>query len=234
MVLCSLEEAWGTSSFNNLNNKSDNTEDSDDNRYRYDFSRDSRPLSEHNGCYRNPGKQKIIVENKKKTPVRKRYVPDHSSDEKYDDTDDHESYQNFESNDESSEGKYQPVEEDSEFENYETFNNDSNQENVYIEDEDNDMDDEFDAEENNENTSKNNKNEYYDNYQQDSEDDEGSGVNINMSLIMDKLNKLANMIEVSNKNGNNGMKDIFIFVIVGIFLIFILDLIFRIGQKMTK
>ena len=78
------------------------------------------------------------------------------------------------------------------------------------------------------------KNEYYDNYQQDSEDDEGSGVNINMSLIMDKLNKLANMIEVSNKNGNNGMKDIFIFVIVGIFLIFILDLIFRIGQKMTK
>lgn len=235
MVLCSLEEAWGPGSFNNLNNKPTVTKT--DSRYKYDFSRDSRPLSEHNGCYRVPNKHRIQVNNRGGRSKYKKEVPDHSLEDEDNEDDDMEfdnnrnkNYQNLENiyND-SSEETYQGAEEDNE---YETFSNENEDNSVFIEDEDGDVDDEFQGEET-KNRKDDDKNEYYDNYQTETEDNEG-GVTINMSLIMDKLNKVMNMVELSSKADNNGMKDIFIFIIIGIFLIFILDLIFRIGQKMSS
>ena len=228
MVLCSIEEAWGNS-FNNLEDKPQ--QKNTDNRYRYDFSRDSRPLSEHNGCYRNQNKHTLIINDKKKNRIDNR-PPSHLEEPKEDTND---SYENFENdpNDLQNDDRYLPAEEENE---YETFNNNEDRENIYLDDDDNEQDDDFQGEEENEisnNENSDNSNEYYNNYQQNSEEAE-SGMTVNMTMIMDKLNKLMGLFEQNTLSGNNGMKDIFIFVIVGIFLIFILDLIFRIGQKITK
>lgn len=234
MVLCSIEEAWGTS-FNNLEDKPPQKNIQNvDNRHRYAFSRDSRPLSEHNGCVRDQSRHTLIIDNKKN--IREPSPPEHNVNNN--DDPDSDSYENFENdpNDYQNENRFQPIEEENDFENYETFNKNEDRGNIYIDDEDNGSDDEFEGEEEN-NISKNinsdKQNEYYNNYESESEEPE-SGITNNMSIILDRLNKLMNLFEQNTQSGNNGMKDIFIFVIVGIFLIFILDLIFRIGQKITK
>lgn len=231
MVLCSIEEAWG-SNFNNLDNQPKKTRT--DNRYRYDYSRDSRPLSEHNGCYRNPSKHQITINNsqhdsRNNHQMSRSVPPSHSLE---DNNDDNEHFENNYSNlsiDES----FQPVEEDNDYESFVTSDRTDN--NVFIEDEDNDNEDNFEGEEGNEISVKNSEdnNEYYNNHNSDDEDND-SGVTVNMSLIIDKLNKLIGGFEDITKIGNSGMKDISIFIIIGIFLIFIMDLIFRIGQKLTK
>lgn len=230
MVLCSIEEAWG-SNFNNLDNQTRHVK-KDDNKYRYSFSRDSRPLSEHNGCYRNPNKHNITINNTiGNTQPDKDSPPGHSLGD-----DDDERFESFESNyDNSSDDTYQPVEEENDFENFEMIdNNESSRNNVYVEDDDNDNDDTFEGQEENEiSNDVSDKNEYYNNYQSEDEDNQ-TGVTVNMSIVLDKLNKLIGNFEDVTKMGNSGLKDIFIFVILGIFLIFIMDLIFRIGQKLTK
>ena len=70
MVLCSIEEAWG-SDFNNKPNSMPGysktyvreKQNPSRNRYRYDFSRDSAPLSEHNGTYRKQTNNHVTIPN---------------------------------------------------------------------------------------------------------------------------------------------------------------------------
>lgn len=168
MVFCSIEEAWGTN-FDNLQQEN--------NRYKYDFSRDSKTLKEHNGTNREATKQNVVI---KKI-------------DNYD-ADSEELFETFKK------------EEEEPFENKTPSNNNEKKEN------EEDDEDEFEGEE-----------EYY--------EDEYETSGEHSDIILDKLNAIMNMI---NKNDNGGFKDIIIFVIVGIFIIFVMDLIFRIGQKITK
>ena len=70
MVLCSIEEAWG-SSFNQGFNYHPGTSQSyhkknnqpSKNRYRYNFHRSSHPLPNHNGSYRDQNVYDVTLDN---------------------------------------------------------------------------------------------------------------------------------------------------------------------------
>jgi hypothetical protein len=59
-------------------------------------------------------------------------------------------------------------------------------------------------------------------------------INIDIKNLSKKISDFMNIIDKNLQSNIHGIKDIVLFIFIGIFIIFIMDLIFRIGQKLSK
>lgn len=267
MVLCSIEEAWGSDFINPPNstpgyskNYVKQKQNPSRNRYRYDFSRDSAPLNEHNGSYRVQTNNRVNIPNDSNNePIHPQVeYPPHNPRfsqqnininqqnliDKYNYEQEENNYiptsrqennqnnrqvENYNTNNkiiDNDKDSYLPIEEEDEYENFQDRNYNDNRE------------DEYDSTPNMENkfNTKIDDQDYEENdYESDNEDNSNQKtVTVNFSNLLSKVNNLLDYFEQYSKGNGNEMKDIFIFIILGIFFIFILDLIFRIGQKIKS
>ncbi len=271
MVLCSIEEAWG-SDFKNPPNSTPGysktyvkqKQNPSRNRYRYDFSRDSAPLSEHNGSYRTQTTNRVTIPNNNSNepiypliespPKHPRFsqqninINQQNLIDKYNYQQEQDNYQQEQNNyipsfrqenmnnnsqediynktiennsnnsNNNNQNTFLPNEEEDEYENFQDKNYNDVTDDEY----------EYSSDNQNNNISK----EENEDYETENEDSNNQNVvNVNFSNLLGKVNNLLDYFEQYTKGNGNEMKDIFIFIILGIFFIFILDLIFRIGQK---
>lgn len=250
MVLCSIEEAWGTD-FNTKNkNKLKHNKTYKKNMPPHpQFSRDTTPLRNHNGKNRIPLVQNM--NNKQQMQEQQNY---------YDGEEDYHSYYGEE--EENNFNNYSEAEsEDNKYENdtiddMETNDDDNNKEEYY----------DYDGNVANDNNySEYNEEEYDDTYEDDDYEEETQDqqysntsnaqtqdlgydsyrggqsngeahVTVNISHLMDKVNKLVNYFDKYYKKQRTGTEnqDVFLFIVIGIFIIFIMDLIFRIAVKVSQ
>ena len=276
MVLCSIEEAWG-SSFNQSFNYHPGTSQTyqkknnqpSKNRYRYNFHRSSEPLPNHNGSYRDqnvydvtldnnpPPEEEYHFENQTNfsnsnlTPIesnnkninnrshKKQLVKNLSGKNINDleplyDNDNDDNYENFDSQsyNENSDDEFDITKLNKHYDRKKKKKKveQDNNSDTSSDDDDDDDDDTSDNITNlntnkivNQNNINNNKSEL------------GKvKVNVNLNELNQKFNDLVKVIEKYTMTNGNDMKDIFLFIFLGIFVIFILDLIFRIGQKLKS
>lgn len=274
MVLCSIEEAWGSDFNQNFKynpgtsktyQKKNNQPSK--NRYRYSFHRSSEPLPNHNGSYRDKNVYDVTLDNN--TPSEEEYqfensnknnlslmMPHHKLNKKITDNNEHDDIIEKKKSLKKITDDFDPLYDiDNDYDqNYENFDSQSYNEN---------SDDEFDITKlrNQYNTKKNNDQDNNSTSTNDSDDDSDNEdefnnkdknqssknitnnmasdlgkvkVNFNLSDLNQKFNDLVKVIEKYTMTNGNDMKDIFLFIFLGIFVIFILDLIFRIGQKLKS
>lgn len=264
MVLCSIEEAWG-SDFNKSPNSTPGysktyvkeKQNPSRNRYKYDFSRDSAPLSEHNGSYRSQVYNRVNIPNhNNNNDNHELLIPETDNDAK----DPRFSQQNININQQNLIDKYNynqeennipqvniqknknidkfdnnyhnnnnnhnieyndnvmPNEETDEYENFETKNYNDNTDDEYELTEENSADIQDDVE-------------HLEDFTETINSEQTGNITVNMSHLLNKVNNLIDYFDQYTKGNGNELKDVFMFVIIGIFFIFIMDLIFRIGQK---
>ena len=276
MVLCSIEEAWGSDFNQNFKYnpgtsqtyKKKNNQPSK-NRYRYNFHRSSEPLPNHNGSYRDQNVFDVTLDNNK--PLEEEYQFENQSNSnnnnltpiEYDnnpnqnkiynsaqknlakktnndlvpfyDNDEDENYENFDSqsNNENSDDEFDITKLNRHYDKKKKdFDNDNNSDTSNDSDSD---DDEKDNERANKRDNDENKNQSSRNIINNSNSELGTvKVNFNLADLNQKFNDLVKVIEKYTMTNGNDMKDIFLFIFLGIFVIFILDLIFRIGQKLKS
>ena len=275
MVLCSIEEAWGSDFNQNFKYnpgtsqtyKKKNNQPSK-NRYRYNFHRSSEPLPNHNGSYRDQNVFDVTLDNNK--PLEEEYQFENQSNSnnnnltpiEYDnnpnqnkiynstqkklakktnndlvpfyDNDEDENYENFDSqsNNENSDDEFDITKLNRHYDKKKNVDDDNNSDTSNDSDSD---DDEKDNERANKRDNDENKNQSSRNIINNSNSELGTvKVNFNLADLNQKFNDLVKVIEKYTMTNGNDMKDIFLFIFLGIFVIFILDLIFRIGQKLKS
>ena len=230
MVLCSIEEAWGTD-FNNKKNKKNNNNPKYNKTYDKNmpphpqFSRDTTPLKNHNGKNRIPLVQ--TIENEQINKEQQNYYNKEASQPSYyseeeDSDDDIHNENNTNNINEPNEEYYDYLGSVTNDDNYSEYN-----EETY--DDDDDDDDEYQQQQQNET---NYNDTIHDSYRGGQNGE--AHVTVNISHLMDKVNKLVNYLEKQYKRNGNENQDVFLFIVIGIFIIFIMDLIFRIAVKVSQ
>jgi hypothetical protein len=251
MVLCSLEEAWGD---NYTSTNKQQTQQTHNKTYEKDmpphpqFSRDTRPLKKHHGKKNRVPLKKNIQMNIQQTINDEANMQEQQN--LYE-----EEYQPHSTTSEDM-NNYSEVNDEYEDENEEEETNNKQTEEYY------DYSGTLVNDDNDDNYGEFNEQEYDETYDDDNEQDEqytenqdveeeiianprydsymggqGSGeahVTVNISHLMDKVNKLISHFDKHRKRNGNENQDVFLFVVIGIFIIFIMDLIFRIAVKMTS
>ena len=258
MVLCSIEEAWG-SNFNqnfNYNPGTSQTYQKENNqpaknRYRYNFHRSSEPLKDHNGSFRNKNVYDVTINNN--SPPEEEYQFE-TSDNFYQQEENHnsKSLNNHRKKEKSSFKNHKK--DNNDLDGF--YDNDNNYENFDSQTYNDNSDDDFDISKLGRNQAQKNNMKTQDNTSSDSDSDSDTDdeeedpqsknkiitsnksndtnqvkVNFDMTDLNQRFNELVKVIEKYTLGNGNDMKDMFLFIFLGIFVIFILDLFFRIGQK---
>ena len=253
MALCSLEEAWGADFKTNNQNKStpkynQTYKRNNAQRKKNKYSRDVIPLENHNGVNRVPLRKNVhFNDNEYQEQNYYNNNNNNNNNNNYETEEDSEYAQNTEDVEDVEDTEDEEyTEEDMETNDNTTTDEYYNYDGELTTDEDEDQYGEYDTEEyddvytdddykpqnemsTEETTHTQQIPQRYDGYREN-----GSQITVNISNLMEKVNKLVDYFENNCKKNGAENQDVFLFVVIGIFIIFLMDLIFRIAVKINK